>query len=314
MARIRLTAALAVVAAAWLLVPAAAWASQGKLALTTYTAMSGVPTHVAAGGTLSFTLTFRQSSAGTVELDGLPFEIWNRCLCAPDDTQGTKATFLDPSDKTWHTTTGAEGEAYPLFLTGRLVVSPGQTISIPVRVNLSHFRSGSYTVAANGTTIGSVFDANGHESPYTWSVNEAPDRYFTLGTASVPQPAGKPTPHPSASHHTAAPSTPTPIRTASSAPVSVTLSPSAASSPANSPAPQHAILADAPQRPGGSGPTRWWWLAVPVVLAAAGFALRRRVMALRPATTAAATTEPGITGAPTRELTASDSVEPPDAG
>lgn len=103
------SAALLVV---WLLAAPPAAHAATKPVITTFTAMTGVPSHVAARGTLSFTLTFTQNSPYQLYLDGLAVEIWNRCLCSIDDTNGTKATYLDPTTGTWRTSPAASGDAY----------------------------------------------------------------------------------------------------------------------------------------------------------------------------------------------------------
>ncbi len=292
---------VALLAASRPAVPATAFAASEPV-VTTAVAMSGVPAHVSAGGTLSFTLTFSQQSQYRLYLDGLAFEVWNRCLCPPDDSSGTTATFLDPSSGTWRTTPGASGDSYELGLRQGLLVAPGQTVSIPVRLAIGGFRSGSYALADNGTQVGDAINGQGNPVPFTWRISEAGDRYFTIGTGSAitppsshapvaPQPEAPWTQAAQASSAAAVPSarpsvaaavTATPIRSV----------PTAASPGSRAPA---ALVRTAGVP--GEPVARLWWLAVVVLLSAAvgSYALqhRRRDRTTTPAAAAGDTADNG---------------------
>lgn len=252
--------------------------------ITTYTAMTGVPGHVPAGGTLSFTMTFSQQSSYSLYLDGLAFEVWNRCLCPPDDSAGTTATFLDPTTGSWRTTPGASGDSYGLFFQQQRLVPPGHTVSVPVRLALGHFRSGSCALADNGTQVGTALDGHGNPTTtFNWKNNEAGNLYFTIGTTTTPARS------PTRASVTQQSRTTTGSRTTGTT-VTASGKPSASPAPAletataatvaptgaspDSPAP---ALVQAGQA--SRAPAAWlWWLLLPVLLAGTGgiYAVRRQ--------------------------------------
>jgi hypothetical protein len=231
-------------------------AAAAKPVIATYTAMSGVPSHVARGGTLAFSLTFTQQSAYRINLDGLSFEVWNRCLCNPDNTEGKVATYLDPTTGTWRSSPPASGDAFLLELSTHLAVSPGQKVTIPVRLKMTGFRDGSYTVADNGTIVGNALDPNGNFIEFTWQYHEAADKHFTVGTATAPAPKTSSAPKPRATRSSA----PAPKASASPSPP---VSPSPSASPSDSPSASPSPVVAAPvaqAAPSGHG----WWVPVSI--------------------------------------------------
>jgi hypothetical protein len=255
--------------------------------INTSTTMSGAPSHVAAKGTLTFTVTFVNKSKYQVYLSGLTFEVWNRCLCPPEDSDGTKATYRDPSTGTWRTTPGASGDAYALDVQDRMLTSPGQRVTIPVRLNVGHFRSGSYILNDNGTTIGNVLDSHGNDvAKFDWRPYEGPYHYFTIGSAKPPAPAA--TGHSPATGHAtgtttrpaATPSTkpkPKPKPTSTSRPASPSSSPTASATTGPAQPVSLAAGAGGPHQPtaAASMPTAVWLLLL-VPPTALWFLWRRR--------------------------------------
>lgn len=249
------------------LVPTVAASAASLPVINTYTAMSGVASHVAAKGTLAFTMTFVQHSSYQLYLAGLSFEIWNDCLCAPDDPATTSATYLDPSTHTWRSTGHAEGNAYGLWLNEYQVLRSGETVQIPVRLNVARFRPGRYTIADNGTTVGNALDAAGNDVKFTWRVHEAGNRHLTIGATG---PA--PTPTRSRSVGSTTPTRPVaaPVVTSAAvapAPTTVAL-PSATPTTLPAGTVRPPALASQPHTPASRWPV-WWLLAG---IAAAGAA------------------------------------------
>jgi hypothetical protein len=267
MRRMRLV--LAVILAIGSVPAAASTASAAQPVISTYTAMSGVPSHVPAKGTLAFTLTFTQHSSYRLYIDGLAFEVWNTCLCNPDNTEGKTATYLDPTTGTWRVTAPAAGDSFGAWLNERLLVSPGQVVSIPVRLNVTGFRNGTYKLADNGTAIGNALDGQGSNVTFTWQHYEAGDKKFTIGTVTTTSPTR---------------TTVTPRKS-----LAPQTSPSASSSPSAVPSPSPhlsepaATFGDTPSVAVATAVSArttssrsWWWLTALPVLAAGLVVARRR--------------------------------------
>jgi hypothetical protein len=212
----------AVVVAAAMIMPGTASAAS-KPVITSYVAMAGVPTHVAAGGTLAFTETYVEKSSYDAELNLLSVELWNTCLCSKDRTDGTVASYLDPASHTWKTSSRAEGDSYSLDIHMR--VKPNQKVSVPVRIKLAGWPSGTYKLSVDGVVVGNVVADDGTYD-FDFKFHSAADRSFTVGgTTSKPKPTPTPTPakHSTSPAHSAHEPTPTssPASTVSSAPAAV---------------------------------------------------------------------------------------------
>jgi hypothetical protein len=246
-------------------------ASAEQPVINTYTAMSSVPSHLPAKGTLTFTLTFTVHSSYRLYLDGLAFEVWNTCLCNPDNTEGKTATYRDPTTGTWRVTAPASGDSFGVWLNERLLVAPGQTVSIPVRLNVTGFRNGTYKLADNGTTIGNAVDGQGNNVAFTWKHYEAGDKKFTIGTVTAPSPTRTRTgTHQGVTPHTSP--------SASRSPATVpTASPSLSEPPAAT-LDGEPLFAAAMATSARTGSSRsWWWLtALPILAAGLVLARRRR--------------------------------------
>lgn len=210
----------AVVVAAAMIMPGTASAAS-KPVITSYVAMAGVPTHVAAGGMLAFTETYVEKSSYDAELELLSVELWNTCLCSKDRTDGTVASYLDPASHTWKTSPRAEGDSYSLDIHMR--VKPNQTVSVPVRIKLAGWPSGTYKLSVDGVVVGNVVADDGTYD-FDFKFHSAADRSFTVGgTTSKPKPTPTPATHSTSPAHSAPKPTPTssPASTVSSAPAAV---------------------------------------------------------------------------------------------
>ncbi|MBV1855083.1 hypothetical protein [Catellatospora tritici] len=250
---------------------AATSATAAPAPIDTYAAITGAPSSVTPGATLSFTLTVSQQSKYRLHLIQLPFQIWNTCMCAPDDATGTTASFLDPTTHTWHTTLPAEANTYPVeFYPDQPLLSPGQQLQVPVRVSLKGFRSGTYKLSPTGAGVGNALDANGNQVQYDVRSHVGSDRQFRIGTGSTTKaPVASSRPRSAASPKAAPPTTP----------AAATSSPSA--SPMPTPAPTEDSPSPAPIAPVAdtrSAPDAfaWWWLIALPLLGAAGLILSRR--------------------------------------
>ena len=189
-------------------------AAAAKPVVTTYTAMEGLPSAVPSGGTIAVTLTYHQHSSYRLLLWGLHVELWNACNCIPDNTAGTVATYRDPTDGVWRTAK-SDGNGYPLWIGGTagMILKPDQKITVPVRISVSRFRSGTYYLGDNGTTIGNAFNPDGSSltvDDFTWRLVEQDQHRFTIGTAGTTRPKPAPTPTTRRTQAPAAKAAPTP--------------------------------------------------------------------------------------------------------
>jgi hypothetical protein len=178
----------------------ASWPTVGSGTVTA----SGVPSHVNAGGTLSFTVNFVEHSPYAVHRIELSFQVWNASLSGPDQIEGTTAAFLNPATGSWQTSYPASGDSYGMEMIPDIVVQPGQTLSVPVRLNVRPFRNGTYRLTTYGTVI-SVRGADGQDMQAMISFPDAAPHTFTIGSTTGANPPAtprlpsahgtKPTPH-----------------------------------------------------------------------------------------------------------------------
>lgn len=200
-------------------------AASGDTVIPVRAVISGIPSTVPAHSRVQFTLTVTQQSPYRLDVSAFDFQLWNTCGCNPDQTAGLSATWLDPTDGTWHVEPYDGGDSFLLHLAHSQIVKPGQPIRAEVRLDLRNFRNGRYIIMAAGTGIGNAFDAEGRNVPYTGIAQTAPQVRFSIGVPTVGGGGTRTTPTPRATPK------PTPATTAKPATHPATTPTGAASSP-----------------------------------------------------------------------------------
>lgn len=232
--------------------PSASAASEPPTVGAITTTMSGMPSHLAVGGTFEPTFTISSTSADRVKVLGLCMGMWNMAQAGFAQSKGISILWQDPSSGAWAASSYVDPSGTWTLdggSAGITTIPPHGTLKVRVRITMTGAaKRGTEHVLANGVCSYAIIDASGTNIPGVLDDN-TPQTTFAYGSSNSGR-TTTPTQQ-ATSSYTASPVNKAVVVTTTPA----SMTPEAAPSPSPSPSAEQtsAIAATSPAAPSPTG-------------------------------------------------------------